>query len=179
MSASCCSTFWFASSGPTALSRIPVRAPSAPCPGRVPATDTYCPTAAEGEVMRVKEHWARPLGVAGAAVLAGMLADAGSAAAQVYPSRTITMIVPFPAGGAGDTVARTMAERMRVSLGQPIVIENVTGASGSIGTGRVARAAPDGYTLGYGGMNTHIINGAVLALQYDVLRDFEPVALMS
>jgi len=102
--------------------------------------------------------------------------DAG---AQVYPSRSITMIAPFPAGGPLDTLARILAERMRVSLGQPIIIENVTGASGSIGTGRVARAAGDGYTLGLGNWPTHVINGAVFKLQYDVRNDFEPVSLLA
>jgi tripartite-type tricarboxylate transporter receptor subunit TctC len=101
------------------------------------------------------------------------------ARAQTYPSRPITMIVPFPAGGGTDTVGRIVAERMRVSLGQPIVIENVTGANGSIGTGRVARAAPDGYTLIEGVWNTHVANGALYSLQYDALKDFEPIALIS
>ena len=76
----------------------------------------------------------------------------GGAAAQVYPSRPITMVVPFPAGGSTDTIGRIMAERMRGSLGQPVIIENVAGASGSIGVGRVARAAPDGYTLVLGSL---------------------------
>jgi tripartite-type tricarboxylate transporter receptor subunit TctC len=102
--------------------------------------------------------------------------DAG---AQTYPSRPITLISPFPAGGSIDVVARLLAERMRASLGQPIVVENVTGASGSIGTGRVARAAGDGHTLGIGNLPTHVINGAALRLNYDVLKDFEPVALLT
>ncbi len=88
------------------------------------------------------------------------------------------MIVPYPAGGPTDTIARIMAEGMRPSLGQPIVIENVGGASGSIGTGRVARAAGDGYTLGLGLWPTHVINGAVFTLPYDVLNDFQPVSLL-
>ena len=131
--------------------------------------------------MRRKEQLVRTLaiGVAGAAVLAATLGGTGRAAAQVYPSRPITMVVPFPAGGAADTLARTMAERMRISLGQSVIIENVTGASGSIGAGRVARAAPDGYTLGLGNTPTHVINGAVLALPYDVVKDFQPISLMS
>ena len=85
----------------------------------------------------------------------------------------------FAAGGAADTPARMLAERMRVSLGQPVIIENVTGASGSIGTGRVARAAGDGYTLVLGNLATHVINGAMLALRYDVVNDFAPVSLLS
>jgi len=99
--------------------------------------------------------------------------------AQSYPTRPITMVVPFPAGGPTDTVGRIVAERMRVSLGQPIVIENVTGAGGTIGVGRVARAVPDGYTLSVGFLGTHVLNGAIYLLQYDVLNDFEPVALLA
>jgi tripartite-type tricarboxylate transporter receptor subunit TctC len=102
-----------------------------------------------------------------------------AAHAQVYPSRPITMVVPFPAGGSTDAVARIVAERMRVSLGQPVVIENVGGAGGSIGVGRVARAAPDGYTLDLGQWDTHVANGVTFPLSYDVVKDFEPVALLS
>jgi tripartite-type tricarboxylate transporter receptor subunit TctC len=112
-------------------------------------------------------------------LLAGMVAVAaitGNAAAQPYPSRPITMIVAFAAGGSGDTIARIVAERMRGSLRQPVIIENVGGASGSIGVGRVARAAPDGYTLSFGNWPTHVLNGAVYNLNYDVLNDFEPLA---
>jgi tripartite-type tricarboxylate transporter receptor subunit TctC len=90
------------------------------------------------------------------------------------------MVVPFAAGGPADVVGRIIAERMRASLGQPIIIENVTGAAGTIGTGRVARASPDGYTLSIGpGSSTHVINGAIYTLPYDVLNDFEPIALLS
>jgi tripartite-type tricarboxylate transporter receptor subunit TctC len=96
--------------------------------------------------------------------------------AQVYPSRPITMIVPGPAGTATDTIGRLVAERMRSSLGQPIVIENVTGASGSIGTGRAARARPDGYTIVIGFNSSHALNGALYSLRYDVLNDFEPIS---
>jgi tripartite-type tricarboxylate transporter receptor subunit TctC len=98
--------------------------------------------------------------------------------AQAFPSRTVTMVVPVPAGGALDTNARLVAEGMRAALGQPVVIENVTGASGSTGTGRVARSAPDGYTLVYGANVTHVLNAAVLSLNYDVVADFEPIALI-
>jgi tripartite-type tricarboxylate transporter receptor subunit TctC len=111
---------------------------------------------------------------AGAAALPAM---SRIARAQAYPSRPITIIVPYPAGGGADAVARVMAERMRTFLGQPIIIENVAGASGSIGTGRVARAVPDGYTLSIGNWSTHVANGASYALPYNVLSDFEPVAL--
>jgi tripartite-type tricarboxylate transporter receptor subunit TctC len=101
------------------------------------------------------------------------------ASAQVYPSRPITMVVPYPAGGPTDTIARIVAERMRAALGQPIVVENIAGASGSIGVGRVARAASDGYTLIFGTWSTHVVNGAILELKYDAFNDFEPVALIA
>jgi tripartite-type tricarboxylate transporter receptor subunit TctC len=97
--------------------------------------------------------------------------------AQTYPSRPITIVVPFPAGGALDVFGRILAERMRVSLAQTVLVENVAGASGSLGTGRVARAAPDGYTLVIGYWGTHVANGALYALPYDVVGDFEPIAL--
>src|SRR6478736_2460108 len=113
---------------------------------------------------------------AGAAAVSAMSHIAG---AQTYPSRSITIVVPFAAGGPVDTLARIVAERMRTSLGQPVVIENVTGAGGSIGAGRVARAVPDGYTLIIGIWTTHVVNGAIYALQYDVLNDFEPIALLA
>ena len=97
------------------------------------------------------------------------------ARAQVYPTRPITMIVAFPAGAGGDAVGRILAERMRSSLGQPIVIENVGGADGSIGMGRAARTKADGYTIVLGLLETHVINGALYPLQYDVLKDFAPI----
>jgi tripartite-type tricarboxylate transporter receptor subunit TctC len=103
---------------------------------------------------------------------------AESAIAQTYPSRPVTMVVPFPAGGPTDTIGRIMAEGMRVSLGQSVIIENAAGASGSTGTGRVARAPGDGYTISLGLWTTHVVNGAVFPLTYDVLNDFEPVALI-
>jgi tripartite-type tricarboxylate transporter receptor subunit TctC len=103
----------------------------------------------------------------------------GSAAAQVYPSRPITLVVPYPAGGPSDTLARILGESLRSLLGQPIIIENVSGAGGAIGVGRVARAAPDGYTLSLGHVQTHVINAATQSLQYDVVKDFEPVSLIA
>ena len=102
-----------------------------------------------------------------------------TARAQAYPSRPITMIVPFAPGGLTDVIGRILAEGMRTSLGQPVIIENVGGANGSIGTGRVARAAPDGYTLVVGIWNTHVANAAIYALQYDVVKDFDPVLLLA
>ena len=101
------------------------------------------------------------------------------ARAQVYPSRPITIVVGFAAGAATDTIGRIIAERMKSSLGQPVIVENVTGAGGTIAAGRVARAAPDGYTLGMGNNGQYVTMGAAYALQYDLLNDFEPVALLS
>jgi tripartite-type tricarboxylate transporter receptor subunit TctC len=104
---------------------------------------------------------------------------AGIASAQDYPARPITLIVPFPPGGPNDTLGRLMAERMRASLGQPVIVENVSGANGTIGVGRVARAAPDGYTIGVGTWATHVVNPAIYALPYDTVKDFEPLVLLA
>ena len=112
---------------------------------------------------------------AGCVLLWGGIA---AASAQVYPSRPITMVVPFAAGGPVDTVARILSEPLRATLGQSIIVENVTGAAGSIGVGRVARAAPDGYTLSIGHWSTHVVNGAIYPLPYDLLRDLEPIVLL-
>ena len=114
--------------------------------------------------------------VPAAAVLAAVPDIAG---AQNYPARPITMIVPFPAGGATDTLGRLLGEHMRGILGQPIVIENVAGAAGSIGVGRAVRAAPDGYTLSLGTSTTHVLIGALYALPFDLLKDLEPVAFIA
>jgi tripartite-type tricarboxylate transporter receptor subunit TctC len=99
-----------------------------------------------------------------------------AAVAQPYPSHPVTLIVPFGAGGPVDTLARSLSDAMRRSLGQAVLIENVTGASGTIGVGRAVRAAPDGYTVSMGNWPSHIVNGAIYTLPYDVLKDFEPVA---
>lgn len=99
--------------------------------------------------------------------------------AQPYPNHPITLIVPYGAGGPLDTLTRIVSDRMRVPLGQSLVIENVTGASGTVGVGRAARSAPDGYTVSVGNWPTHVVNGATFTLQYDLLADFEPVALLS
>ena len=101
---------------------------------------------------------------------------AADAAADDYPSRPITMVVPFAAGGPTDVVGRLLAEHMGRTLGQNVIVEDVTGAAGSIGVGRVAKAAPDGYTLSIGHWSTHVVNGAIYKLSYDLLQDFEPVA---
>jgi tripartite-type tricarboxylate transporter receptor subunit TctC len=108
----------------------------------------------------------------------GGLATLCAAQAQSYPSRPITMVVPFAAGGPTDTLARILGERMRQSLGQTVVIENTTGAAGSIGVGRVVRSAPDGYTVGIGHWSTHVVNGAIYPLNYDLLKDLDPVVLL-
>ena len=113
---------------------------------------------------------------AGAAVLPAV---SRAAMAQAYPTRPITMIVPFSAGGPTDVVGRVLADRMRGALGQSVIVENSTGAGGTIGVGRVARAAPDGYTIGMGIWSTHVVNGAIYTLQYDLMKDFAPVALIS
>jgi tripartite-type tricarboxylate transporter receptor subunit TctC len=105
-----------------------------------------------------------------------LLAGIDGAAAQSWPARPVTLIVPFGAGGPVDTLARALSEAMRASLGQPVLIENVTGASGTIGVGRAVRAAPDGYTVSIGNWPSHLVNGATYQLSYDVLTDFEPVA---
>jgi tripartite-type tricarboxylate transporter receptor subunit TctC len=102
----------------------------------------------------------------------------GLARAEDYPSRPITLIVPFPAGGATDTLARFLAENMRAKLGQPIVIENVGGAAGSLGVTRAVRSASDGYTLSIGTSTTHMLTGGLYKLPFDLLRDLEPIILI-
>ncbi len=104
---------------------------------------------------------------------------AGAAFGQAYPSRAITLVVPFAAGGPTDVLARIIADQMRGTLGQTIVIENVTGASGTVAGQRVARSEPDGYTITIGHWGTHVLNGAIYQLQYDVVKDFEPIALIA
>jgi len=117
---------------------------------------------------------------AAAAIFASFqVAISVAASADSYPVRSITMIVPYPAGGPTDTIARIMADPLKAALGQSVIVETVTGAGGSIGTGRVARATPDGYTIGIGHNQTHVINAATQNLPYDVVRDFEPVTLLA
>jgi tripartite-type tricarboxylate transporter receptor subunit TctC len=112
------------------------------------------------------------------ALALAIVAGSSVAQAQTYPSRQITLVVPFPPGGSTDAAARIMAERMRVSLGQPVIVENIGGAGGSIGVGRVARAAPDGYTFDIGQWDTHV-GSIIYKLDYDLARDFEPIGLIS
>ncbi len=112
------------------------------------------------------------------AVALATVVMSGHAGAQGYPSRPITIIVPFAAGGPSDAMSRVLGERMRASLGQNVLVENVTGAGGSIAVGRAVRAAPDGYTMSYGHLGTHVFNGAIYPLTYDLIADLEPVALL-
>ena len=123
-------------------------------------------------IKRLKRTFA--IGVA----LLAISGSIGSALGEVYPSRPITMIVPYPAGGLFDALARILAEPMRGVLAQTVVIENVGGAGGSIAVGRVARAAPDGYTVAIGSADQFVVNAAIYPLPYDVVNDFEPVALL-
>ena len=111
------------------------------------------------------------------AVLA-VLAFGGVAVAQNFPSRPITIVVPFSAGGPSDAMARILAERMKVTLGENVRVENVTGAGGSIGVGRAARSPADGYTISFGHLGTHVANGAIYKLGYDLVADLEPVVLL-
>ena len=114
-----------------------------------------------------------------AAVAAALPAMSRAATAQAYPSRPITIIVPVPPGGVADPIARILADRLTMTLGQPVVVENVTGAGGSIGVSRAARAAPDGYTLSIGNWLSHVGASAVYPVQYDVLKDFQAVSLLT
>src|SRR5438270_3898802 len=106
------------------------------------------------------------------------LAFSTAASAQNFPTRPITIIVPFSAGGPSDVMTRILAERMKVTLGEAILVENVTGAAGSIGVGRAVRSPPDGYTISFGHLGTHVANGAIYKLGYDLVTDLEPVVLL-
>jgi tripartite-type tricarboxylate transporter receptor subunit TctC len=117
----------------------------------------------------------RPLALA-AGVLAGVASV--SASAQTYPSRPITIIVPFPAGGATDVLARFLGEHIHKVLGQPVIIENVSGAAGTLGVGRAVRAPADGYTLSFGTSTTHMLTGGLYDLPFDLLNDLDPVILV-
>ena len=116
-------------------------------------------------------HWL----TAGAAVLLG----SRLVRAQSFPARPITIVVPFPAGGPTDTLGRLLADRMKNALGQSVIIENLTGAAGTIGSTHVARSAPDGYTLILGHWQTHVVNGATFTLPFDVVDDFAPISLIA
>src|SRR4249920_4154036 len=112
------------------------------------------------------------------AALVATIAFAGQAFAQNYPSHPITVVVPFSAGGPSDAMARILAERMKVSLGEAVLVENVTGAGGSVGVGRAVRSPPDGYTISFGHLGTHVANGAIYKLGYDLVADLDPVVLL-
>jgi tripartite-type tricarboxylate transporter receptor subunit TctC len=114
--------------------------------------------------------------VAAVSVAAGGIAC--RAVADSFPSRPVKMILPFAAGGPSDVIGRIIADRMRVALGQPVIVENVPGALGTLGVGRAVRAAPDGYTLSLGTWPTHVLNGALFQLPYDLVSDFEPISLL-
>jgi tripartite-type tricarboxylate transporter receptor subunit TctC len=107
-----------------------------------------------------------------------LLAFGGSALADKFPAHPITVVVPFSAGGPSDAMTRILAERMKTTLGEAILVENTTGAGGSIGVGRVVHSAPDGYTIGFGHLGTHVANGAIYKLGYDLVADLEPVVLL-
>jgi tripartite-type tricarboxylate transporter receptor subunit TctC len=112
-----------------------------------------------------------------AALMALLMSD-GNALAEKFPSHPITVIVPFSAGGPSDAMMRILAERMKLTLGETILIENVTGAGGSLGVGRTVRSPPDGYTIGFGHLGTNVANGAIYKLGYDLVADLEPVVLL-
>ncbi len=115
------------------------------------------------------------------AVLAALIATiafGGGARADNFPSHPITVIVPFSAGGPSDAMMRILADRMRITLGEAVLIENVTGAGGSLGVGRTVRSPPDGYTIGFGHLGTNVANGAIYKLGYDLVSDLEPVVLL-
>jgi tripartite-type tricarboxylate transporter receptor subunit TctC len=114
-----------------------------------------------------------------AAVFATALHVTTGAIAQGYPSHPIVMVTPLGVGGSTDVIARIMAQGMGQALGQTIMVENTTGAGGTVGEGRIARAAPDGYTIGIGQWGTNVANGAIYPLSYDLMKDFEPVGLIA
>src|SRR3954447_19717835 len=107
-----------------------------------------------------------------------VLAFGSAARAENYPSRPLTIIVPFSAGGPSDAMARILAERMKITLGEALLVENVTGAGGSIGVGRAGHSPPDGYTVSFGHLGTPVANGAIYKLGYDLVTDIEPVVLL-
>ena len=113
-----------------------------------------------------------------AALLAASAFASGASAADKFPTRPITVVVPFAAGGPSDAMMRILGERMKVALGETILIENTTGAGGSIGTGRVVHSSADGYTIGFGHLGTHVANGAIYKLNYDLVTDLEPIVLL-
>jgi tripartite-type tricarboxylate transporter receptor subunit TctC len=118
------------------------------------------------------------MGKAILAAFVALISFGGNALADHFPSHPITIVVPFSAGGPSDAMARILAERMKTTLGEVLLIENVTGAGGSIGVGRAVRSPPDGYTISFGHLGTHVANGAIYKLGYDLVADLEPVVLL-
>jgi len=118
-------------------------------------------------------------GMARFALAFALIAAASPVAAELFPSRPITMMVGFPPGGPTDTLARILADGMQGSLGQPVVVETLSGSSGTIATGRVAHARADGYTLGLGNWSSHVASPSIYPLDYDILRDLQPISLLS
>src|SRR5262249_16123740 len=108
-----------------------------------------------------------------------VVATVGMAFAEPYPSHPITIVAPTTAGGPPDTIARILSEPMRASLGEPVIVENFTGAGGSLGVQRVVRSAPDGYTVRIGHLNSHVFTGAVYNLSFDLLKDLAPVTMLT
>jgi tripartite-type tricarboxylate transporter receptor subunit TctC len=125
----------------------------------------------------MKETSMRAKMIAGLLLAASLVA--GGASAQTFPLKQITLVVPFTAGGPTDTLARILTDRMSRTLGQTVIVDNTTGAAGTIGVARVARAAPDGYTIGIGHWSTHVVNPAIYPLTFDILNDFEPLAMIA
>jgi tripartite-type tricarboxylate transporter receptor subunit TctC len=113
-----------------------------------------------------------------AAAFVAACASATTATAQTFPTKPVTIVVPFAAGGPSDVLARVLADRMRTTLNQTVVVENTTGAAGTIGVGRVVRSPADGYTISFGHLGTHVVNGAIYPLNFDLLSDLEPVGLI-
>src|SRR5262245_20549505 len=111
-----------------------------------------------------------------AVAIAAALGSIVFAQAETFPSRPVTLIVPFPAGGPTDTLARILSERMRVSLGQPVIVENITGAGASIGVARAVQAAPDGYTLNLGNWTSHVGAGAMYPAAHDAMAELQPIS---
>jgi len=146
----------------------------APNRSQIERRSTHGATTLGGPMKFSRRQWLQL--AAGAAALPAL---PGIASAQSYPARPVTLVAPFPAGGPVDTIARILGEHLQGLLGQPFIVEDIAGAAGSIGVGRVARAAPDGYTLSVGQWSTHVANAAIYKLPYDTLTDFQPIALLS
>ena len=124
-------------------------------------------------------HWSRDTRKVLSIAFAIFVASIVTAVAETYPSRPITIVVPFPAGGPTDALGRVLADRMTRALNQSVIVENVTGAAGTIGAAHVAHSAPDGYTTILGHWQTHVVNGATFTLSFDVVNDFEPISLIA